>query len=107
MAEAKLRRNLNAVFDPGEDFPPTTLLMRTFAMLDVEPKPVRRGTRPLALVALVGFFLVAAFGLLELHVWNSQRSIPERQTPRTSGSLGSWAFGGIDMVSPTVGWNSS
>lgn len=106
MADLRLRRNLNAVFDPGEDFPPETLLMRTFAMLDAAPKPVRRGTRPLGVVALVGIFLLAAFGLLELHVWYSQRSIPARQG-QTSRSLGSWAFGDTGMVTPSIGWNRS
>src|SRR4029077_14083406 len=103
MANEGLRRNLERAFDGGPDFPHRTLLSRSMAMLDAEPR-VRRGTRPLSVVVLVGLFLVAAYGLLQLHTWYGHRSIPASPTP-SPGSFtvrqgGGWVFSANDAAVP-------
>lgn len=108
MADVKLRRNLNTVFDPGEDFPPANLLTRTFTKLNAEIRSGYRRSHPIASVAMIGVLLLAAVGLYQLHL---RTLAGHPSTPARSGKLapavsrgGPWGFGGPAMVTPTIGW---
>ncbi len=67
MAEELLRRRLADALDPGADFPTSTLLDRSIAALEREAEPRRRARRAIAVVASA-VIIVAALGVLELHV---------------------------------------
>ena len=121
MAETKLRRNLGAAFDPGEDFPPATLLTQTVAMLDARSGSGYRRSHPLAIAAMIGVLLLAALGVFQLHLWTltvhpsapARSGQPGPTAPAPSGQLapsvsrgGPWGFGGLAMVTPTTGWDN-
>lgn len=109
MADERLKRNLDSAYDPGLGFPPTSLVSRTIASLDAAPGSGPRGVRPIAAVAAVAFILIAAVGLLQLHVWVlvTHRSAPANPGPPAPSVSrgGPWAFGGFEMLSPSIGWS--
>ena len=109
MADAKLRRNLDTVFDPGHDFPSATLLTRTHAILDGRARSRYRRSHPIAIVAIIGFLFLAAAGLLNLHLWilaNPSSPPPSNHLVPSGSRSGPWGFGGIAMVTPTIGWDN-
>lgn len=116
MAEEMLRRNLDRAFDPGSDFPSSSLLSRTMAGLAADLNPPRRqsGWNPgwilPAVAALIALAIVAALlvGGHALRPKAVQVKQPEINTPAGAPCADSGGDGRAPdtMTSATTGWST-
>jgi photosystem II stability/assembly factor-like uncharacterized protein len=125
MAEERLRRNLDAVFDPGPDFPSQVWLSRTMAAVHEERIALQRrgsrgvgrmrgllwpGQRLFAIVTLVVLAVVATIAFLAIHRSVLPVPVPAHFPPFQLKSVGAPVCAGkcsIDgpvFASVSVGW---
>lgn len=120
MADEMLRRNLEASFDPGPDFPNSLLLSRTMAALNADAGSaaggmnrkspgqysltwLRPGMRLTAVLMAVTVAVAATAAFLAIHRFFA----PAPVQSHSSSVSRSCSQGNLHMVTSSVGWNGT